>query len=66
MAELRNGSWGRKLRTYILNLKQKAQSELEMVAVFEQSRPASSDILPSARPYLLNLPKSQPTGNEEF
>lgn len=32
MVELRNGSWVRKLKTYILNLNEKAQSELEMVA----------------------------------
>jgi len=28
MVELRNGSWVRKLKTYILNLNEKAQSEL--------------------------------------
>ena len=42
---------------HAVNLKQEAESELEMVQVLKPSKPASTDNFYPKRPHLLSLPK---------
>lgn len=50
-------SWSRKLRVYIINHKQEAESKLGMTHNFSTSQLTPNDCLPPASPHSLNLPK---------
>lgn len=48
---------GRQLRAHILNHKQEAEMNLEVVQGFKLQKPAPSDLFPPTRLPLPNLPK---------